>query len=651
MQVKLTCPQCQSTLVVPDTARPGKSVTCPHCELKFILSEAPAASLATGSGSGRPLMALVLLALGVGAGVGGVLWYQSRNQNPPDSKIVENKPTPEPEAKGLAEVKPQPEQKGPEQAVVNPQPAPMPEAKVPEPEVKVPPPMPEPMPKEVLPEESKPITKKPAPKTYAETKRPMVEEAPVVPPVLVDKPMNPQAPPNRRQKEINEAIEKGIAYLKQAQAPDGTWKKDSDTFGSNVSVGATAIGGLALLECKLAADDPTVQKAANYVRQTQIKEHGHRNYEMSAVILFLDRLGDPRDRPLIQAYALQILAGQKANGGWGYDCPILTTTEMQQLLTFLQATRLPLPEVRDPLQGAQGNKANLEDPLKGAGAKGNQDEPNKQEKKELDQGPGKKASPAPKPAVPAAKSLSPKILSIPLVYQWYFNKPPPQNLPSINPAEALGSGQGFGRPDNSNTQFSLLALWAARRHGVPTERALMAAANRHSRSQNADGGWSYFDNEGGLGAGGPTSRSVPTMTCVGLLGLAMGHASTPVKGGASAKTADNPAIGKGLEKLGEHISIEEMNNFYLLWSVERVGMLYNLKTIGNKEWYDVGVEVVLPLQQQPGNWNARNYLGSTPALDTCFALLFLRRSNLVQDLSERLPLLMSIEDPGRTPRR
>ena len=80
------------------------------------------------------------------------------------------------------------------------------------------------------------------------------------------------------------------------------------------------------------------------------------------------------------------------------------------------------------------------------------------------------------------------------------------------------TGWGYGgetHPDNSNTQFALLGLWAARRHKVPVERSLEMADLRFQRSQNRDAGWGYH-----VGAG-----STPTMTCVGLLGLAMGHGS------------------------------------------------------------------------------------------------------------------------------
>src|SRR5262249_39768784 len=68
------------------------------------------------------------------------------------------------------------------------------------------------------------------------------------------------------------------------------------------------------------------------------------------------------------------------------------------------------------------------------------------------------------------------------------------------------------RDDNSNTQFGVLAVWAARKHGVPVEAALNRIEQRFLATQNPQtGGWPY----GGRGGDGS-----PSMTCAGLLGLA-----------------------------------------------------------------------------------------------------------------------------------
>src|SRR5438874_11690380 len=100
-----------------------------------------------------------------------------------------------------------------------------------------------------------------------------------------------------------------------------------------------------------------------------------------------------------------------------------------------------------------------------------------------------------------------------------------------------------------------------------------------------------------------TPGQTPSMTCVGLLGLAMGHGSAPqdandwkgnrLKPGKTLN--EDPAIQNGLKALGAYIGQPNtgpnkpaMENLYFLWSVERVAMLYNLKTIGGKDWYRWG---------------------------------------------------------------
>ncbi len=144
------------------------------------------------------------------------------------------------------------------------------------------------------------------------------------------------------------------------------------------------------------------------------------------------------------------------------------------------------------------------------------------------------------------------------------------------------------------------------------------------------------------------------MTCVGLLCLAMGQGAVPTvtDPGVKNKLA-NPAIQKALDTLGKSVGSPSpanarppMENLYLLWSVERVAVLYDLKTIGGKDWYGWGAQILLANQRVDGNWTNGGYTGAADPLDTSFALLFLKRANLVQDLTENLRLNMVIRDPG-----
>src|SRR5262249_4716898 len=102
------------------------------------------------------------------------------------------------------------------------------------------------------------------------------------------------------------------------------------------------------------------------------------------------------------------------------------------------------------------------------------------------------------------------------------------------------------------------------------------------------------------------------------------------------------AIGQRIDprqkgQLGRVLGMQK--GYYYLWSVERVAVAYNLKTIGNKDWYGWGAGLLLASQNANGTWDGEPGYD----VDTCFALLFLRRVNLAKDLTQ---CLNGVKDPG-----
>jgi hypothetical protein len=471
------------------------------------------------------------------------------------------------------------------------------------------------------------------------------------------------------QKRINEAIDRGVKFLKTSQFNNGRWE------AGNYAVGYAALPGLTLLECGVPASDPAVQRAAKFVRDRARTLDA--TYELALAILFLDRLGDSRDRDLIQTLALRLIAGQNTTGGWTYRCPLLGRPDHQHLLAFLrrhqtQALFDPLrspgplvtpiqkpagPETATPVQRAGGSpQAGLVLPLDG-GSPSPFALDSQIDKDKNDPVPGK---PGPKPAAPekkkSAPARSPKNDPLPAhlkaltVVHMNDGAVKPRGLKAnVRPKAVLRGESG----DNSNTQFAILAMWVARRHGVPMERTLALIDHRFQTSQNGDGGWGYQ-------YGGGAAFTKPSMTCVGLLGLAVGHgfaqetaaaAKSAKEIGAVKQGAQDQAIQRGLKKLGQSIGTPHRGgqgggpiDLYTLWSIERVGVLYNLKTIGNKDWYAWAAQLLVANQNANGSWWMRGYHGSSTTIDTCLALLILKRTNLVQDLSENLGLL-AITDP------
>ncbi len=84
---------------------------------------------------------------------------------------------------------------------------------------------------------------------------------PADPPKDNPKPKPPGAadlPPDL-QARVNDAIQRGVHYLKESQKQDGTW-----TGGA--AIGVTALAALTLLECGVPANAPEIEKAVKFVR-------------------------------------------------------------------------------------------------------------------------------------------------------------------------------------------------------------------------------------------------------------------------------------------------------------------------------------------------------------------------------------------------
>lgn len=416
--------------------------------------------------------------------------------------------------------------------------------------------------------------------------------------------------------EVEDTIQKGVAFLKQSQKDSGSWAESDEQH----ALGYAALPGLTLLECGVQANDPVVQKAAQFTRKHATEWQF--NYDVSASVLFLDRLGDPQDRNLIRKLALKIIASQTSAGGWDYKLGTLKSGDDEKyLLAYLQKHQPKAMTFVEPVgKKPEPTKTATRPPEK-------KPEEKKVDLKKVDskKGDGKKVE-QPKVANPLP-GLPPTLKALPII---------------MNVGKSKGSFVlRAAKDDNSNTQFAMLALWAARRHDVASEMPILLAQQRFATGQNAkDGGWPYRPGE---------QTSTATMTCVGLLGLAMGYgAEIPAKKTGKDVSprapSSDPMIQKGLKHLEQFIKTPDPDNAppvedpYLLWSIERIGVLYNLKNIGKKDWYAWGSQTLIHHQKSDGSWNMRE----GPAIDSSLALLFLRRSNLVNDLSDNLNLFIAV---------
>ena len=219
------------------------------------------------------------------------------------------------------------------------------------------------------------------------------------------------------------------------------------TEGSD-GIGPTALAGLALLEADTPLDDKAVKAIVGAVRDAAFSET--RTYQITLCILFLDRFGDTADTPLIQMLAVRLLHGQNASGGWTYSSidPVPPADE-SRLRTSLMVAELKAGGKNPP---ALGN-----------------------------------------PAIPAKPAIVGKLDAEVEKY-----------------AAKLASTRIHNHgDDNSNTQFGVLGLWIARKHGVGSEAALDLIERRFLATQTPDGGWPYSGR----------AQGSPSMTCAGLIAL------------------------------------------------------------------------------------------------------------------------------------
>ena len=205
-------------------------------------------------------------------------------------------------------------------------------------------------------------------------------------------------------------------------------------------------------------------------------------------------------------------------------------------------------------------------------------------------------------------------------------------------------------PSHSMTQFALLSLWNSARHDIPVRPAILASAAHFQVMQYPDGTWGYSTKQ-------EKTYYFDSNTCAGLIALAMDKTLRDDKEFRHSTVVDAPSnpmidaqVVKGFAHLtkvigrtknesnpmraenGDVLRVDAWGDYYFLWCLERVAVIYDKKEIGGKDWYAWGSEVILNQQRGDGSWDDRH--GEVP--DTCFAILFLTRCNLAKDLTRSI---------------
>jgi hypothetical protein len=200
------------------------------------------------------------------------------------------------------------------------------------------------------------------------------------------------------------------------------------------------------------------------------------------------------------------------------------------------------------------------------------------------------------------------------------------------------------RTDNSNSQYGALGIRACHDAGVHfpkevIERCHKYWVNNQRTPENNEGkknvasggkggyGWCYSEGELTCAKNGPPYSSM-TAGAVGALCI------YDYILGKSWKS--DRAVTEGMKWLDANYSMSQNVGpceiapvpdgwlYYYLYALERAGLLYDTTFIGKHDWYLDGYKTLLAAQKGDGSWDKSHFI--KPTWDTCFAILFLKRS-------------------------
>jgi len=119
-------------------------------------------------------------------------------------------------------------------------------------------------------------------------------------------------------KEVKQAIDRGITYLKGQQKQDGSWAVE----GGDERCGTTALAVLAMRSCGVAANDPSIDRAMRYMRMFPGEKAGGKVYSIALQTMAFCAVDPNRDLALISSNVALLEKNQNRrgehSGGWRY---------------------------------------------------------------------------------------------------------------------------------------------------------------------------------------------------------------------------------------------------------------------------------------------------------------------------------------------
>ncbi len=378
-----------------------------------------------------------------------------------------------------------------------------------------------------------------------------------------------QAAPDQRQ--IDQAIQKGVQFLKGAGSPSAYNPKDAWHVPDSDELIL-----LTLVHADVPEDDPAIQKYLKKALESKL----HKNYKVCLQAMALEEIDRVAYQGRIAQCAQHLVDNICRNGQWGYG---------------------------DPSPAQKGIATG--GPRRGVSTSG---------------------------------------------VRQYGSAGGPRVKPEVThkiPVRQTRFGGDSG--DNSNSQYAALGLRACHDAGIVLPKTVVLLARKWWEStivMNRDkdarvatgevsappGGWGYrithnTEPYASMTAGATGGLVIydyildrdwkkDRVVHAGLSWMANNYSVTANTGGPSHG-------GKGPKGW----------LYYYLYALERLGILYDTKTIGGHDWYAEGARHLLQAQKPDGSWDESHY--KQPAWDTCFAILFLKKATR--------PLVPSVDGPHR----
>jgi hypothetical protein len=405
-------------------------------------------------------------------------------------------------------------------------------------------------------------------------------------------------------KRVDDAIKKGIEYLRTSDSPGSHREiKNSDPLKL-----------LTFIHAGVAENDPTFQDLFKKVYEAKLE----RTYQAALTAMCFEEIDRVKYQGKIAQCAQFLADNMRDNGHWSYGEP------------SIYADTMDVPTTSAPKDTASAGGKEIK---------------NKTENILPFMGEKKK----------------PKVV---------------RKIPVKKQRDATGD-----RGDNSNTQYAALGMRACHDAGCVFEPGLIAKArqwwvdSQHKVQDQDKGmagkpqgppvgapktdvatgpgekkpggstavmqvlgeprGWCYNDGDPGCGHGGKPygSMSAGAVGAVCIYDYMLGR-----------NWKGDKVVLDGLAWMNVHWSVTENVGpsetaggaknawlYYYLYAVERTGMLYDTKYIGQHDWYYEGAKLLLDAQGGGGSWSASHF--NHPTWDTCFAILFLKRATRRLDVA------------------